>query len=113
MKPRNPHEQSAPWWRHGYVWLVIAGPVHARIRFSSQTLPECFTVTVRGTRGWAETDLFQPHLRVVMPRKGGEQLTSLVNHFHTSIPTTNSRFSDSSQAILNKRVLSSGSRWST
>ena len=61
--------------------LVIAGPVHARIRFTSHTLPECFTVTVRGTRGWAETDLFQPHLRVVMPRKGGEQLTPLVNHF--------------------------------
>jgi uncharacterized protein len=27
MKPRNPQEQSAPWWCHGYVWLVIAGPV--------------------------------------------------------------------------------------
>ena len=38
------------------------------------------TVAVRGTRGWAETDLFQPHLRVVVPRKGGEQLTPLVNH---------------------------------
>jgi len=61
--------------------LVISGPVHARIRFTSHAQPDAFTVTVRGTRGWAETDLFQPHLRVVIPRKGGEQLTPLVNHF--------------------------------
>jgi predicted dehydrogenase len=81
---------AAAWTKHGddklfrhddLDALVIAGPVHARIRFTSHALPECFTLTVRGTRGWAETDLFQPHLRVVVPRKGGEQLTPLVNHF--------------------------------
>ena len=81
---------AAAWTKHGddrlfrhddLDALAIAGPVHARIRFTSHALPEAFTVTVRGTRGWAETDLFQPHLRVVIPRKGGEQLTPLVNHF--------------------------------
>jgi predicted dehydrogenase len=81
---------AAAWTKHGddklfrhddLDALVIAGPVHARIRFTSHALPEAFTVTVRGTRGWAEAELFQPHLRVVMPRKGGEQLTPLVNHF--------------------------------
>jgi predicted dehydrogenase len=81
---------AAAWTKHGddalfrhddLDALVICGPVHARIRFTSHALPEAFSVAVRGTRGWAETDLFQPHLRVVMPRKGGEQLTPLVNHF--------------------------------
>jgi len=81
---------AAAWTKHGddklfrhddLDALVIAQNVHARIRFTSHALPEAFTVTVRGTRGWAETDLFQPHLRVVVPRKGGEQLTPLVNHF--------------------------------
>lgn len=24
MKPETP--QSAPWWKHGHVWLLIAGP---------------------------------------------------------------------------------------
>lgn len=81
---------AAAWTKHGddklfrhddLDALVIAGAVHARIRFTSHALPEAFTVTVRGTRGWAETDLFQPHLRVVTPRRGGEQLTPLVNHF--------------------------------
>jgi predicted dehydrogenase len=80
---------AAAWTKHGddklfrhddLDALVISGPVHARIRFSSHAQPDAFTVTVRGTRGWAETDLFQPHLRVVTPRKGGEQLTPLVNH---------------------------------
>lgn len=79
---------AAAWSKHGedrlfkyddLDALVIAGKVHARIRFTSHALPEGFTLTVRGTRGWAETDLFQPHLRVVVPRKGGEQLAPLVN----------------------------------
>jgi predicted dehydrogenase len=61
--------------------LVIGGPVHGRIRFTSHVSPDCFTITVRGTRGWAETDLFQPYLRVVKPRRGGQQLSPLVNHW--------------------------------
>lgn len=27
MKPeQNPADKPAPWWRFGYVWLVISGP---------------------------------------------------------------------------------------
>ena len=79
---------AAAWSKHGdeplfkyddLDALVIGGPVHARIRFTSHAAPDCFTVTVRGTKGWAETDLFQPHVRVVVPRKGGAQLSPLVN----------------------------------
>lgn len=61
--------------------LVVGGTVHGRIRFTSHSAPDCFTITVRGTRGWAETDLFQPHVRAVVPRKGGAQLSPLVNQF--------------------------------
>ena len=32
-------------------------------------------------RGYAETDLFQPYLRCVVPRSVGKQLSPLVNHF--------------------------------
>jgi predicted dehydrogenase len=60
--------------------ILIAG-VHGRIRLSSVTAPDTFTVTVRGTRGTAETDLFQPHLRLMIPRRGGKHLTPLVNQF--------------------------------
>lgn len=61
--------------------LVIGDSVHARLRFSSCTLPECFEIKVRGTRGYVETDLFQPYLRRVVPRSSGKQLSPLVNHF--------------------------------
>lgn len=60
--------------------LIIGGSVHVRLRFSSYTAPECFEVKVRGSEGFAETDLFQPYVRSVMPRAAGEQLTPLVNH---------------------------------
>ncbi|MEO0645682.1 MAG: Gfo/Idh/MocA family oxidoreductase [Cyanobacteria bacterium J06650_10] len=54
---------------------------HGRLRFSCSTSPECFSLTVRGDKGYAETDLFQPYLRCVKPRSGGQQLSPLVNHF--------------------------------
>jgi len=50
--------------------MIFAGAVHGRIRFSSAGGPDCFVLTVRGTRGWASTDLFQPYVRVVAPRGG-------------------------------------------
>ena len=61
--------------------LVVSGQAHGRIRFSSYTAPDCFAITVRGSRGYAETDLFQPYLRCVVPRSVGKQLSPLVNHF--------------------------------
>ena len=24
--PATPQQQQPPWWRHGHLWLVIAGP---------------------------------------------------------------------------------------
>ncbi|MGB7084703.1 MAG: Gfo/Idh/MocA family oxidoreductase [Phormidesmis sp.] len=81
---------SAAWSNHGggelfkyddLDALIISGKAHGRIRFSSYTAPDCFAITVRGDRGYAETDLFQPYLRCVVPRSGGKQLSPLVNHF--------------------------------
>lgn len=56
------------------------GPVHARLRFDAGSAPDAFALTVRGTRGWMDTDFFQPHLRTVVPRPGGAQLSPIVNH---------------------------------
>lgn len=89
----TPESASAPriaaeWSKHGsdalFRWddldaLVIEGDVHARLRFTSHALPETFTVIVRGSRGWVETDLFQPYLRTVVPRSLGKQLSPLAN----------------------------------
>lgn len=61
--------------------LLLGGGAHGRIRFSAHTAPDVFSVTVRGSKGWAETDLFQPHVRATLPRPVGRQLTPLANHF--------------------------------
>lgn len=56
------------------------GAVHGRLRFTANTGPDAFTITVRGSHGWAETDLFQPYVKAVIPRPGGSQLSPIVNH---------------------------------
>ncbi len=59
--------------------LIGGGSVRGRIRFTSQGGPDEFFLAVRGTRGFAQTDLFQPYLRVVVPRRG-KQLSGMLNH---------------------------------
>jgi predicted dehydrogenase len=60
---------------------MIDGPaVHGRLRFSSAGGPDGFVLTVRGTRGWAAADLFQPHLRLIAPR-GGRRVSGLFHLF--------------------------------
>lgn len=56
------------------------GPLHVRLRFDAMAAPDTFAIHVRGTEGWAETDLFQPFVRVVRPRPGGKQLSPIINH---------------------------------
>ena len=70
--------------------LVVGGKTHGRIRFSSYTQPDCFSIVVRGTKGYAETDLFQPYLRCVVPRSVGKQLSPLLNHWKNGWDLVNS-----------------------
>jgi predicted dehydrogenase len=59
--------------------LLLSETVHGRIRFSAHTAPDTFLVTVRGSKGWAETDLFQPHVRSSVQMPVGKQLNPLAN----------------------------------
>jgi len=65
--------------------LLFGGGVHTRLRFVSNQSPDCFTVTVRGAEGWVETDLYQPYFRLTIPRRGGKQLSPLVNQWVNGI----------------------------
>jgi predicted dehydrogenase len=60
--------------------LLLGDGVHARLRFTARTLPEAFVVTVRGSKGIAETDLFQPYVRANVDRSVGKQFNPLANH---------------------------------
>ena len=57
--------------------LLTAGPGHARLRFTSATQPDGFYVTVRGTKGFAEADLFVPYFREVVYGKRFGPLASM------------------------------------
>lgn len=59
--------------------LLFGQQANGRIRFSCHTMPETFSITVRGSGGSAETDLFQPYMRLITQRRGGK-LSPLVNH---------------------------------
>ena len=62
--------------------LVGEGPdgaVHARIRFSALLAPDCFEITVRGTAGYGQVELFSGRVSEVIPRPGGKQLSPIVN----------------------------------
>lgn len=51
--------------------LVFSSNIHARLRFSCHTQPDCFTVTLRGTEGWAQADLFHPCVQTSWTCKAG------------------------------------------
>ena len=96
--PRTFDRVSALWSNHGggdhfrfddLDATAILGKTHLRIRSSCHTGPDCFTITVRGSEGYAETDLFLPHVRVVKPRKGGPQLSPLVNQLANGMTLVN------------------------
>jgi predicted dehydrogenase len=67
------------------VFNTADGPAHGRLRFDAGAAPDTFSIQVRGTDGWAETDLFQPYLRTVRPRAGGGQLSPIANHVANGI----------------------------
>jgi predicted dehydrogenase len=85
----GPFETVAAAWRnHGETdifrfddldAIAIAGDRHVRIRFSAATWPERFTISVEGSRGRAEAEIFQPYVRVELQRSVGLKLSSTVN----------------------------------
>ncbi|MBW4512728.1 MAG: Gfo/Idh/MocA family oxidoreductase [Scytonematopsis contorta HA4267-MV1] len=103
---------SAVWSNHGggnlfkyddLDAIVVSGSAHARIRFSCHTPPKAFAVTVRGSNGYAETDLFQPYLRCVIPRSG-ELLSPLINHFINGCDLVGASFVNFRNKIMQKTV---------
>lgn len=80
---------TASWNNYGggdlFKWddldaLIQGDQVHTRLRFSCNTAPDCLSLTVRGTKGWAQTDLFHPYQWLAVQRSGGP-LAPLVNQW--------------------------------
>lgn len=107
------HRVAAAWSRHDDneifrfddldALLIGDGPdgaVHARLRFDSRSAPDAFSVRVRGSEGYAETDLFQPYLRTVKPRPGGSKLSPVVNHVINGADLVRSGFRNFGDKLL-------------
>lgn len=72
---------TSPLFKYDEFDATITGPTTtARLRFSSHAKPDGFALIVRGTRGWAETDLYHPFLRMNVSRAGGP-FAPLVNQW--------------------------------
>lgn len=82
--------------------LIFSGHQHTRIRFSAYTQPDCFSVTVRGSLGYAEVDLFQPFVRCVVPRAVGKQFSPLANQFANGWTFMNASFTNFRRKLLQK-----------
>lgn len=80
--------------------LVFSGTKHTRIRFSAYTQPDCFSVFVRGSKGYAEADLFQPYVRCMIPRSVGKQLSPLANQFSGGWTLMNASFKNFRRKLL-------------
>lgn len=59
--------------------LIATDNGFVRVRFSGHTEPLACRIAIRGTKGAAETDLYQPFLRAQLERPGGK-LGPLVDH---------------------------------
>lgn len=55
------------------------GNVHGRLRFEPVTFPEGFMVTIRGSNGYIETDLFQPYFKI-FKSSSPKMLTPSINY---------------------------------
>ncbi len=102
----NNHSES-PIFRYDNLDAIMigssdTGPVHGRLRFESDAAPDGFTIVVRGTRGYAETDLFQPYLRAVIPRTGGGQLSPIANHIANGLELVKSGVTNVGKKIMQK-----------
>lgn len=58
---------------------VVLGQAHLRIRFSTATWPDSFSIMLRGSEGTAQAELFQPQVDATVKRGGGQHFDPLLN----------------------------------
>lgn len=98
------NQSGNPLFRFDNLDAILAGahadgPVHGRLRFDSDTAPDTFAITVRGTDGYLETDLFQPYLRLVVPRAGA-QLSPVANQLVNGVSLAGSAIKNFGSKLL-------------
>ncbi len=107
----DPDKVSAAWSNHqgddlfkydDLDAILVAGEKHARLRFSCRTGPDCFALTVRGTRAEVQTDLFHPFMRLIKPRKGGDKLSPVVNQLANGLNLVGASFGNLRNKLMQR-----------
>jgi predicted dehydrogenase len=68
--------------------VMVSGQQRVRLRFDPHTKPERFSLTVRGSKGSIDVELFQSTMRRNVPRVVGEQLSPLANQIIGGVRST-------------------------
>lgn len=82
--------------------VVLAETIRGRIRFSAQQSPDCFLVHIRGSKGHAMAELFQPSFQLSCLRPVGKHLTPLMNSMASAMAMTRAGFGSIWRKIRNR-----------
>lgn len=83
MNPEAPTRDGAPWWKHGHVWLLIAGPVAVILAGIATTV-----IAVRSADPVVEADYYRRGIEInkTLAARDKSQLPALQGRNHAATP---------------------------
>lgn len=83
MKPEAPTRDGAPWWKHGHVWLLIAGPVAVILAGIATTV-----IAVRTADPVVEADYYRRGIEInkTLAARDKSRLPAVQGRNHAATP---------------------------
>lgn len=77
-------KNSAPWWKYGYVWLVLAGPIAVVIAGIATAV-----IASRGADPVVDTDYYRRGIEInkALAARDKAQLPAMQGRNHAATPT--------------------------
>lgn len=77
-------KKSAPWWKYGYVWLVLAGPIAVVIAGIATAV-----IASRGADPVVDTDYYRRGIEInkALAARDKAQLPAMQGRNHAATPT--------------------------
>jgi len=85
MTQKTQAKDSAPWWRHGHVWLLIAGPVTVIVAGILTAV-----IAVHGGDPVVEADYYRRGIEInkALAARDKSQLPALQGRNHAATPVS-------------------------
>jgi hypothetical protein len=83
MNPDEQKPQTDPWWKHGHVWLVIAGPAAVVVASIATAV-----IAIRGSDPVVEADYYRRGIEINKSLAAGDRakLPALQGRNHAATP---------------------------